>query len=172
MTAFAPMPRWYVVQTQPQSELKAVAHLQRQGYETYLPRYLKRRRHARRIDVVAAPLFPRYLFVAINIGVQRWRSIRSTVGVSQLVCHGDEPASISDKIIAQIKQGEDERGFIQIDSRPRFNFGDHIRVLEGAFADCLGVFQGLSDRERVEILLDLLGRKVRVSLEINAIAAA
>ena len=34
---------------------------------TYLPRYLKRRRHARRVDIVAAPLFPRYLFVAIDM---------------------------------------------------------------------------------------------------------
>ena len=172
MSAFSSAPSWYVVQTQAQSEMKAVTHLTRQGYETYLPRYLKRRRHARRVDIVAAPLFPRYLFVAIDTGAQSWRSIRSTIGVAQLICHGDAPAVISDKIIAQLKQGEDERGFIQIDNRSRFNQGDHIRVLEGAFADCLGVFQGLSDRERVEILLDLLGRKVRVSLEINAIAAA
>ena len=40
--------RWYVVQSQPNSELKAAAHLDRQGFTTYLPRYLKRRRHARR----------------------------------------------------------------------------------------------------------------------------
>jgi transcriptional antiterminator RfaH len=164
--------RWYVVQSQPQSEMKAIAHLGRQGFETYLPRYLKRRRHARRIDIVPSPLFPRYLFVLIDMNAQRWRSIRSTIGVSQLVCHGDEPASISDRIIAQLRQGEDERGFIRLDSRPRFNFGDHIRVLEGAFTDCLGVFQAVSDHERVEILLELLGRKVRVSLEAHAIAAA
>jgi transcriptional antiterminator RfaH len=39
--------RWYVAQTQPNAEAKAVAHLNRQGFGTYLPRYLKRRRHAR-----------------------------------------------------------------------------------------------------------------------------
>ena len=59
-------PRWFVVQAQPNAEHKAVAHLNRQGFTTYLPRYLKRRRHARRMDVVAAPLFPRYLFVSIG----------------------------------------------------------------------------------------------------------
>jgi transcriptional antiterminator RfaH len=41
--------RWYVVQTHVHAETKAVLHLDRQGYATYLPRYLKRRRHARRI---------------------------------------------------------------------------------------------------------------------------
>ena len=59
--------RWYVVQSQPNAELKAVAHLNRQGFATYLPRYLKRRRHARRVEIIAAPLFPRYLFVSIDL---------------------------------------------------------------------------------------------------------
>jgi transcriptional antiterminator RfaH len=58
-------PSWYVVQTHPHAENKAAAHLQRQGFATYLPRYLKRRRHARRTEAIAAPLFPRYLFVAL-----------------------------------------------------------------------------------------------------------
>ena len=58
--------RWYVVRTQPHSENKASAHLGRQGFETYLPRYLKRRRHARRVETVQAALFPCYLFVAID----------------------------------------------------------------------------------------------------------
>ncbi len=74
----------YVVQTQPHCENKAMIHLARQGFGAYLPRYLKRRRHARRIEIVPAPLFPRYLFVEIDIGAQRWRSIYSTVGVSVL----------------------------------------------------------------------------------------
>ena len=78
-------PRWYVAHTQPHAENKAAVHLGRQGFVTYLPRYLKRRRHARRVDVVSAPLFPRYLFVQIDTAVQRWRSIYSTFGVSQLV---------------------------------------------------------------------------------------
>ena len=39
--------RWFVVQTQANGEAKAAEHLRRQSYEIYLPRYLKRRRHAR-----------------------------------------------------------------------------------------------------------------------------
>ena len=71
-------PRWYVLQTHVHMEAKASAHLMRQGFGVYLPRYLKRRRHARRVDTVAAPLFPRYLFVAVERDSQRWRSIHST----------------------------------------------------------------------------------------------
>jgi len=164
-------PQWYVVQTQANAETKAVAHLARQGFATYLPRYLKRRRHARRVDIISAPLFPRYLFVQIDMGAQRWRSIFSTVGVSRLVCNGEFPAPVPERVIGLLKNRENKSGFIQLE-RPKFMPGDKIRVLEGAFYDCLGIYDGMSDHERVEILLDLLGRKVRVSLGAEAIAAA
>src|SRR5512143_673906 len=103
--------RWYVAQSQPHAERKAVWHLNRQGFETYLPVYQKRRRHARRTETVLAPLFPRYIFVAVDLAAQRWLSIRSTVGVSNLVCNGDVPAAVPDGVIDALKHREDERGF-------------------------------------------------------------
>jgi transcriptional antiterminator RfaH len=163
---------WYVVQAQPNSEQKAVLHLGRQGFATYLPRYLKRRQHARCVEIVPAPLFPRYLFVGIDLTIQRWRSIFSTVGVSRLVCNGDLPTAISDQVIEDLKAREDSGGFVRLDPRPAFRFGDKIRLLDGAFADSLGLYEGMRDNERVAILLDLLGRKVRVMVHIDSVAAA
>jgi transcriptional antiterminator RfaH len=165
-------PRWFVVHTQPHAEGKATTHLNRQGFEIYFPRYLKRRRHARRIETVAAPLFPRYLFVAIDLSVQRWRSIYSTVGVSRLVCNGDDPTPVPDGIVEALRQREDTNGFIKLDPRAPFRAGEKIRVLDGAFSSCLGLFEGMAERERVAILLDLLGRKVRVVLDADLVAAA
>jgi transcriptional antiterminator RfaH len=165
-------PRWFVAHTHPHAEGKATTHLNRQGFEIYFPRYLKRRRHARRVEIVAAPLFPRYLFVAIDLSVQRWRSIYSTVGVSRLVCNGDDPTPVPDGIVEALKQREDTNGFIKLDSRPPFRAGDKIRVLDGAFSSCLGLFEGMAERERIAILLDLLGRKVRVVLDGDLVAAA
>src|ERR1700733_391453 len=102
---------WYVVQTQVNSEVKAAQNLVRQGYEIYLPRYMKRRRHARKIDFVAKPLFPRYLFVAVNKAAQRWRSIQSTFGVSHLVTNGNEPAIVPQAIVSSLRAREDAKGF-------------------------------------------------------------
>jgi transcriptional antiterminator RfaH len=164
--------RWFVAHTHPHAEAKATAHLDRQGFEIYFPRYLKRRRHARRVETVAAPLFPRYLFVAIDLDAQRWRSIYSTVGVSRLVCTGDDPTPVPVGVVEGLKQREDAKGFIKLDSRPPFHRGEKIRVLEGAFSSCLGLFESMAERERVAILLDLLGRKVRVVLDVDLVAAA
>jgi len=168
----APDSCWYVVQTRPHSENKASAHLLRQGFEVYLPRYLKQRRHARRVDTVTVPLFPNYLFVAVDISTQRWLSIQSTIGVARLVRDGDRPAPVPHQVIAALKGREDARGLIQLDRAPRFSPGDPVRVVNGALYDCLGLYQGMSGEARVAILLDLLGRKVRVTLGADVIEAA
>ena len=165
-------PHWYVAHTHPHAEAKATAHLSRQGFDVYFPRYIKRRRHARRIETVPAPLFPRYLFVAIDLNAQRWRSIFSTVGVSRLVCNGEDPSPVPIGIVEALKNREDAGGCVRLDCRPRFHVGDKIRVLDGAFSSCLGLFEGMAERERVAILLDLLGRKVRVILDADLVAAA
>jgi transcriptional antiterminator RfaH len=163
---------WYVAQTRPHAEAKASQHLRSQGFEIYLPRYLKQRRHARRVDEVAAPLFPNYLFVAINIATQRWLSIDSTIGVTKLVRNGDLPASVPQHIVDALKRREDARGYIQLIRRPKFLPGDKIRIVGGTFCDCYGLYEGTTARERVAILLDLLGRKVRTLVDSDIIEAA
>ena len=58
-------------------------------------------------------------------------------------------------------------GFVKLDRRPLFRTGDKIRVLDGAFSSCLGLFEGMAERERIAILLDLLGaRSVSFSMRI------
>jgi len=163
---------WHVVQVHPRAETRAQIHLDRQGFVTYLPRYLKRRRHARRTEIVPAPLYPSYLFVAFNRAIHRWRSIYSTVGVARLVCNGDTPAAIDNSIIDGLKNRENADGFIQLERRPQFAAGDKVRVREGVFCDCLGLFESMGDRERVAILLELLGRKVRIVLDEELVVAA
>ena len=163
---------WYVVQTQVNCEARATQNLIRQGYQVYLPRYLKSRRHARKVDFAAKPLFPRYMFVAIDTATQRWRSIQSTFGVARLVTNGDAPAVVPSGVVIAIRAREDEKGFIQMDTRPTFAPGDRVRVLAGAFLDNTGLFHGLADHDRISILLDMLGRKVRVLLDADLVVAA
>jgi transcriptional antiterminator RfaH len=163
--------KWYVAHTHAHAEAKAALNLRRQGYAVFFPRYRKRRRHARRIEIVSAPLFPRYVFVLVDRATQRWRAIGSTFGVAHLVCLGDEPAVVPDKVIAELQEREDSQGLVNLDS-PMFIPGAKVRVRSGAFGDSLGLCEGMTDRERVVVLLDLLGRKVRVVMGVEAIEAA
>jgi len=77
--------RWFVAYTLPKSERRAVLHLGAQGFRTYLPEFQKTIRHARRLRTIRAPLFPRYLFVILDLERDRWLSVRSTFGISRVV---------------------------------------------------------------------------------------
>ena len=163
---------WYVVHTHPHAEAKSAVHLRRQGFMVYLPRYNKKRRHARKLLIVAAPLFPRYLFVGMDCERQRWRAVSSTIGVSHLICHGEKPACVPSIVIDEIRAREDASGIVCLDNRPQFAPGDKVRIAAGAFSDCLGLFECGNDRDRVAVLLDLLGRKVRVLMNGASVVAA
>src|SRR5215472_13121516 len=135
---------WYVVQTQVNAEAKAARNLMHQGFEIYLPRYLKRRSHARKIEKVAAPLFPRYMFVRIDIATQRWRSVQSTYGVSHLVLNGSDPAPVAEQVIDALKARHDAGGYVKLDQRVKFAIREKVRVLGGVFAENLGLFDGMA----------------------------
>lgn len=163
---------WYVVETHPCAEAKAEAHLRRQGFQTYLPRYRKQRRHARRCEEILAPLFPRYLFVAMDTARQRWRAVQSTLGVRRLVSFGASPAPMRDSVIHEIRSREAEDGLIRFAPQTGFTPGEAVRVANGLLESQLGFFESITDNERVAVLLDILGRKTRVVLHRSSIATA
>ncbi len=166
------MTLWYAVHTHSRSEEKALAHLARQGFSAYLPQFLKRRSHARRRDWVPAPLFARYLFVALDLGRERWRAVRSTVGVCDLVRAGHRPLPIPDGVVEEIQNREDENGFVVLGPASPFHKGAAVRITEGALADIFGLFECENGEERVIVLLDLLGRQVRARVPLAAVAGA
>jgi transcriptional antiterminator RfaH len=163
--------KWYVVHTHARAETLAAAHLERQGFETYCPRYLKRRSHARRVVNEPAPFFPRYIFVAMDVASQRWRAVRSTFGVSYLVGGEKGPTPVTEAVMEELRAHEDAGGFIPVETA-RFRHGDRIRLRDGILSSYTGLFDSMSDSGRVAVLLDILGRKVRVVLNSAAITAA
>jgi transcriptional antiterminator RfaH len=154
--------RWYVVHTQPNGEGRADLNLRRQGFATYLPRYARRRRHARRQEMVKRPLFPRYLFVGLDLARDRWRAVHSTFGVDRLVLAGEEPLPVPDDVIDAIRAREDDDGLVALGLPAGIGPGSRVRLVDGIFADAKGVLERIADDRRVAILLELLGREVRV----------
>jgi len=165
------MIQWYVAQTHVNAEFKATGHLLRQGFSVYLPKFMKLRCHARRKEWVPRPLFPRYLFVGIGPDNARWRAIGSTVGISQLVSFGDYPVSVPDYIVEELKEREDERGMVTLKPEALFKKGQSVKFLTGALSEQAGLFECMDDKERVVILLDLLGRRVRIRAPIETVQA-
>ena len=165
------MKHWHVVYTQPRNEVLACEHLERQDFEVFLPRYLKRRSHARIVDMVPAPLFPRYLFAAIDCAAG-WRPIRSTRGVIDLVRNGDQLARVPEDVVEELRLRCDRQGFVLLARQLDLSPGQRIRIDSGAFAACEAIFEAQTDQGRIKVLLSLLGREVVLDVPIAAVVPA
>lgn len=163
------MNRWYAAYTHPRKEDVAAENLARQSFDVFLPRYLKRRSHARKVEQVPAPLFPRYVFVAFDALESTWRTIRSTRGVIDLVRNGLDPVPVPDIIISEIRRREDETGLVLLGQSLHLADGDTFRIESGPLSSHLAIFKAKRDESRVIALLRILGREVTVQVPIAAV---
>lgn len=154
--------QWFAVQTQPRKEDWAVANLRNQGFGTFFPRLRKSRKHARRIDTVLVPMFPGYLFVQLKLDGHRWRSVNGTRGVVRLLSFGDQPQPIPVEVVDGLMSSVDDKDVFTFSRYERFRVGDNVRLMVGPFAEQLGRIDRLDGRDRVRVLLELMGRSVPV----------
>jgi len=153
--------RWFVVHTLPFNEARALANLENQGFRTFMPRRHKTIRHARRLTTVEAPFFPRYLFVALDLEHDRWRSVNGTFGVARLVMRGDRPAPVPRGVVEALLASVDADGVLRL--AEKLKIGSSVSLLAGPFAERLAVLEHLDDSGRVRVLVDILGRQVSIS---------
>ncbi len=154
---------WYLIYSKPRQEKGAVENLLRQNYEVYFPQIqLWRSRRGNR-QLVIEPLFPRYLFIHLDSHSDNWAPIRSTLGVSSLVRFGAEPARVPDELVAYLTSRQNAEGLHEW-AQPTLAVGDRARVVSGPLAGYEGILLAQSSRERVVILMDLVGGQVRARL--------
>jgi transcriptional antiterminator RfaH len=158
---------WCAARLQPHREGLALHCLELAGYTVYYPRLRDRRiRHGRRVELRPA-LFPGYAFVLVVSG---WWNARWAPGTLGLIMDGVGPARVPDDVIAEIR-GREHNGLIELAPPPALRRGARVRILRGPFAGHLAIFADMKPRERVEILLQLLGAEQRVTLSKGDIAA-
>jgi transcription elongation factor/antiterminator RfaH len=162
--------RWYAVHTQPNRELRAKSQLENQAYEVFLPRRFKTVRHARKLTNVAAPFFPRYLFIRLDLTRHRWRSVNGTFGVTSLVMQGEMPHPVPRGVVEAMIASVDAQGLLSFEEC--LEVGSQVRLAAGPFAEQLGTLDRLDDSGRVRVLLEIMGRTVPVHLERESVTAA
>jgi transcriptional antiterminator RfaH len=155
---------WFLVRSKPRQESVALTHLARQGYESYLPLFATEKLVRRKSTVVQEPMFARYLFVRLDTSDngQSWSPIRSTVGVSELVCFGSRPARVDDALIGTLREREAAQ---QVTPTTLFASGDSVRITEGAFAGLEAIYQMNDGEGRAMVLLDLLSKPVAMTID-------
>jgi transcription elongation factor/antiterminator RfaH len=161
---------WFLVHTLPRSEKRAQMHLRAQGFKTYLPQFLKTIRHARKFRMVQAPLFPRYIFIILDLKRDRWLSVRSTIGVSCLFSCAGYPIPAPAGIVESLIEHGSVANLALLDTK--LNKGQPVRILSGPFADLVGTLDRLDEAGRVRVLLNIMGGAVPIALHRSALAPA
>ena len=163
--------QWFVVHTKPHKENVALENLERQGFIAYCPKTVQPKRRRQCWQKVTEPLFPRYLFVKLNMGVDDVAPIRSTLGVIDLVRFGNRPAVMPESVIEAIQHQEHDikNSYYEY---PNWQMGDVLEILEGPFVGLKGIFQKKEGTERVSLLLEVLGQQNRFSIHSNILALA
>lgn len=154
---------WFVIRNHPGQALRASRHLLRQGFEPYNPMFLDRRRNQ------TQQLFVGYMFTRSLQG--RWRALLSTEGVCNLLMSAPErPAELPDHQVEAIRACE-VGGLVQL-SQSKFQPGQKVRSTSGPLRGMEGLYAGQRDRDRVRVLMDILGRRCAVDLQEGNLVAA
>lgn len=156
------MSNWHLVHTKIRQEHVAQSNLERQGYACYLPKIKAEKLRAGELKVIEEPLFPRYLFIRLDTGLdaKSWAPIRSTLGVSRLVTFGQTPAKIDDDLLESIR-ARSESADVQL---RHFAPGEQVIVTQGPFTGVEALYQMADGQERVVVLLTILSKQVRMTV--------
>lgn len=116
------------------------------------------------------PLFPRYLFIHLDAVTDNWAPIRSTIGVTNLVRFGEEPAVVPQGLV-ELLMARDNASGVQELPPEEFRKGCRVRISEGLMMGYEGIYLAKTSRERVRILLDIVGTQTRVNLKLTYLEA-
>jgi transcriptional antiterminator RfaH len=156
------MTRWFVVQTNPREEGRALHYLDEKGVESFFPKIQTVRYKGLRNKMTIEPMFPSYLFTRFK-APEELPYVRWTRGVKKILGADDKPIPVGDEVVEFIMRKVDEKGVAIVGSRLKPN--DRVRILSGPFKDLNGIFERvIDDRGWAEILLTLVGYHARVQL--------
>jgi transcriptional antiterminator RfaH len=159
------------VNAQTGREKLAELHLHRQNYETFLPLNVKTDGRGPRQRRMVSAYFAGYLFVRLDLTVQRWRPIDSTVGVLRIVKIGDFPAPAPVGLVEGIRDLVGATGLYEPPA-PKFGIGDSVKVMQGPFASHLAVVERLDGPGRVRVLLTLMQQAIPIAMSTADLTAA
>jgi transcription antitermination factor NusG len=159
--------RWFAARTLPHRESSAHLNVYRLGFRSFVPRYWRVIRHARRLQNVLAPLFPSYIFVIFDLSRDRWRSVNNATGIASLIMGAEQPMSVPRGVVEALIARRESSGTIRLDRD--LEVGEKVRIVSGPFAETLCRIEHLDDRGRVRVLLEIMGGQVVAQLQRSAL---
>ena len=161
------MESWFLLQTKPRQEIRAVENLERQGVVSFCPQIsVEKLSRGKRIQVQEV-LFPGYLFISFNYQAITSTTIRSTRGVSHFVISSGSPVQVPQQLIDGLKQRVAVGGVEASPNLPKS--GDKLEILEGPFRGLDAIFSQPDGASRAIVLIKLLNQQVKATLPFTSL---
>ncbi len=163
--------KWLVAQIKPNSYDLAIRNLERQGFETFIPKMRATIKKENKFINKDLLVFPGYAFIGIDLHTSSWTKINNTYGVLKVLAFNNKPSVISLDLIMALKNKYEDK------SNPIINEnlkkGDSIKFNSGPFANFIANIEKVNAEKRIYVLLEVMGgnRKLEINLkeEINFI---
>jgi len=109
-------------------------------------------------------LFPSYILIEMQMSEEAWGLIENVPGVTHFVGGVKKPFPIPKKDVDRILgRMEKKEGIVP---EVPFTLGEHVRVVDGPFADFTGVVDEINpERGKVKVLVSIFGRETPVELD-------
>lgn len=148
---------WYLIQTKSRSEEIAEKNLLNMCFSVYLPKI--KLPTTKGVEIVS--LYPGYLFVDMN-DHSRWDKLKNCKGTVGVIKFGGIAARIHDSVIKEVLRVEKD-----INSRDDdyLKSGELVRIKSGSFAGSNATFEECHNNDRYFVLVDIFGRKTKISLD-------
>jgi transcriptional antiterminator RfaH len=159
---------WYCVKTKPKQEGIATRLLRAElGLEVFCPKIRFKRARSTGVAWVNEAMFPGYLFVRF-VYPELYRRIAATSGVAKTLSFGGSPCVVEDSIVEDLRRHVADGETVEISAEIRE--GEEVKVVEGPFVGVKAlVTRVLPARERVAILLSLLGQEREIEVSAKAV---
>jgi len=159
---------WYCVKTRPRQEGVATRLLRGElGLEVFCPKIRFKRARSTGVAWVNEAMFPGYIFARF-VYPERYRRIAATSGVARILSFGGRPCALDETIITDLRRHVADGETVEIECDIRE--GEEVKVVEGPFLGVKAlVTRILPARDRVAILLNLLGQEREVEVSSGAV---
>ena len=156
---------WYAIYTNPRAEKKVAQALQQKGVECYLPTQISIKQWSDRKKKVEEPLFKSYVFVCLNLELERL-NVLNTGGVVKFVRIGGENPTIRPQIIEAIKLSMAHYSEIEMSTEP-ISINQHVRVIAGPLQGYVGVTIAQHGNQYFALQIEELGAHMLLKIPIQ-----
>ena len=166
------IPRWYVVHTYSGYENKVKKDLENKVKNRELEDFFfdiivpmeeqieikdgKKKTNLKKV-------FPGYVLIKMIVTEETWYIVRNTRGVTGFVGSGTDPIPVTDEEIRSM-------GFEKVEVNVDYDVNDSVKIIEGAFAECVGTVQEINkEKHKVKVLVSMFGRETPVELDFSQV---